>query len=160
MKYDGRLLAFGQMSAAQQKWWVGKGTKKYKQTCLDAADASWEGRVEYVIVWGAEIENRAALAFVFHPGTTTTGTVQMSNGDSGTVSVTTPGTTEAVPTVRPVSLVHLYVFSWREGKLDGPIWMTDRAGEGWSERGWNQTHPASQQLLDDALKFLARPDKK
>jgi hypothetical protein len=36
--------------------------------------------------------------------------------------------------------------------------MKDHTGEGRGERGWSQSHPASQQLLDDALKFLT--DKK
>jgi hypothetical protein len=152
VKYDGQLLAFGQFSDSQQKWWESKGSKKYKGACLDA------NAPDYLIVWGSEMENRQGVAFVYHPGVTSTSNVQMSNGDSGTVTTTTNGTTQAVPTVRALSHVHIYVFAWRDGKVEGPIWIKDRTGEGWGERGWSQTHPASQQLLEDALKFLM--DKK
>ena len=151
VRHDESLFAFGQMSEAQQKWWIGKGSKKYKTACVDATNP------EYFMVWGKQIDSKAGIRFVYHPGTTTTGTVQMDNGDTGTVTTTGPGTTiEAIPTVRTVNRVHLYVFAYRNGKLAGPLWMSDRDGEGWGERAWNQTHPASQQLLDDALKYLSQ----
>ena len=151
VRHDESLFAFGQMSEAQQKWWIGKGSKKYKTACVDATNP------EYFMVWGKQIDSKAGIRFVYHPGTTTTGTVQMDNGDTGTVTTTGPGTTiEAIPTVRTVNRVHLYVFAYRNGKLAGPLWMSDRDGEGWGERAWNQTHPASQQLLDHALKYLSQ----
>jgi hypothetical protein len=149
VKYDGRLLA-GQLSDAQRKWWDGKGARKYKDACLD------ENTPEYLIVWGKEMETHQGVGFVYHPGTTSTGTFQIYNGDAGNATTTIHGTTEAVPTIRNVSRVHVYVFAWRNEKLDGPLWINDRIAEGWGERAWNQPHPASQQLLQDALKFLAR----
>jgi hypothetical protein len=150
VKYDGRLLA-GQLSDAQRTWWNGKGARKYKDACLD------ENTPEYLIVWGQEMETHQGGGFVYHPGTTSTGTFQMGNGDGGNLTTTTPGTTTAlVPMIRNVSRVHVYIFAWRNEKLDGPLWIKDRIAEGWGERAWNQPHPASQQLLQDALKFLAR----
>jgi hypothetical protein len=150
VRHDGNLLAFDQMSESQQKWWNGKGSKKYKAACIaDPADP------EYLIVWGKEIESKSGLAFVYHPGTTSTSTVHMDSGDTGSVTTTTPGTSEAVPTVRTTSRVHVYVFAWRNGKLEGPLWMNDRTGEAWGERAWGQVHPASQQLFEDALKYLS-----
>jgi hypothetical protein len=150
VRHDGNLFALGQMSEAQQKWWNGKGAKKYKTACVDATNP------EYLIVWGKQIESKAGVGFAYHPGTTTTSTVHMDSGDTGTVTTTTPGTTETVPTVRTVNRVHLYVFTYSSGNLEGPLWMNDRDGEGWGERVWNQTRPASQQLLDDALKYLSQ----
>lgn len=154
--YEGHLLAFGQMSDAQQKWWTKKGRKKYKQACLDTSAP------QYLIVWGSQMESHAGVWFRYQPGTTSvstmSGTVTDEQGNrssvNGTATTTTAGPLETVPTVRTVSRVHLYVFTWRSGKLDGPMWMNSRTGEGWGQRGWSQTHPASQQLLDDALKFI------
>jgi hypothetical protein len=150
VKYDGRLLAIGQLSDAQRKWWDGKGARKYKDACLD------ESTPEYLIVWGKEMETHQGVGFVYHPGTSSTGTFQTDNGGPGSVTTTTPGITDAVPTIRNASRVHVYVFAWRNEKLDGPLWINDRIAEGWGERAWNQPHPASEQLLQDALKFLAR----
>jgi hypothetical protein len=50
-----------------------------------------------------------------------------------------------------VNRIHLYLFAYRNGKLEGPLWINDR-----DERAWHQRHPASQQLLDDALKYLSQ----
>lgn len=150
--YEGRLLAYGQMSEAQQKWWAKNGEKKFKQACLDATAP------EYLIVWGSEMENHAGVWFRYKPGTTSqtnidgTATDQQGNRTnmSATATTTTQGSLETVPTVRTVHRVHVYVFTWRDGKLGGPIWMEDQAGEGWRERGVFRSD-ASSALLDKAL---------
>ena len=95
-------------------------------------------------MWGKQIDSKAGIRFVY-PRTT------------GTVTTTGPGTTiDAIQTGRTVNRIHLYLFAYRNGKLEGPLWRNDRNGEGCGERAWNPTHPASQQHLDDALKYLSQ----
>lgn len=91
------------------------------------------------MVWGKQIDSKSGIRFVYPT-------------KIGTVTTTGPGTTiDAIQTGRNVNRIHLYLFAYRNGKLEGPLWMNDR-----DERAWNQRHPASQQLLDDALKYLSQ----
>ncbi|MGB7602964.1 MAG: hypothetical protein WBM24_21860 [Candidatus Sulfotelmatobacter sp.] len=153
-----RWVTTDQMSESQERWWEKKGQKQYRQMRIDQLHPN------YLIVWGSELENHAGVRFAWRPGTTSqtamSGTATDQNGNrtdlSGQATTTTPGSLETVPAVRTLTHVHVYVFTWDDakGSLEGPIWMSDRTGEGWGERSWNQTHSASQQLLDDALKFI------
>lgn len=138
VRHDGIVFALGQMSEAQQKWWNQKGMKKYRSACVDATNP------EYFMVWGKHIDPKSGIRFVYP-------TI------IGTVTTTGPGTTiEAIKTGPNVNRIHLYLFAYRNGKLEGPLWMNDRDGEDRDERAWNQRHPASQQLLDDALRYLSQ----
>lgn len=149
-KYDGKLLAYGQMSDAQQKWWEHKGHKEFKAACV-APDGP-----KYFIVWGAEVQQRAGFTFLYVPGQSSTTTI---SGDVNATAVTTsPGQLETVPTERSVTDIHVYVLEWNDGKVTGPLWMKERAGEGWIERSWGQRHPASQELLEEALKFISKSE--
>jgi hypothetical protein len=137
VRHDGIVFALGQMFEAQQKWWNQKGLKKYRSACVDATNP------EYFMVC-KQIDPKSGIRFVYPT-------------KIGTVTTTGPGTTiDAIQTGRTVNRIHLYLFGYRNGKIEGPLWMNDRDGEDRDERAWNQKHPASQQLLDDALKYLSQ----